>query len=107
MEHPAFDITNPQACEHLMFGFAASVPNFHAEDGSGYVFMADALLKVGSWWCVCVGGGAYHQHLRCHELLEAPARGVLKSCQSCVLRLCCGEHGLWSAACSMRVLQLS
>lgn len=47
MEHPAFDITNPPACEHLLFGFASSVPNFHAEDGSGYKFMADAILKVG------------------------------------------------------------
>lgn len=48
MEHPAFDITNPPACEHLLFGFASSVPNFHAEDGSGYKFMADAILKVGA-----------------------------------------------------------
>jgi hypothetical protein len=46
MEHPAFDITSPSACEHLLFGFAASVPNFHAEDGSGYAFMAGAILKV-------------------------------------------------------------
>lgn len=46
MGHPAFDITNPQACEHLLWGFAASIPNFHAEDGSGYAFMADAILKV-------------------------------------------------------------
>lgn len=47
MEHPAFDITKPPACEHLLLGFADSVPNFHAEDGSGYAFMADAVLKVG------------------------------------------------------------
>jgi hypothetical protein len=48
MEHPAFDISNPPACEHLFFGFADSVPNFHAEDGSGYAFMADAIIKVRS-----------------------------------------------------------
>lgn len=46
MQHPAFDITQPPACEHLLLGFADSVPNFHAEDGSGYTFMADAVLKV-------------------------------------------------------------
>ena len=46
MDHAVFDITNPPACEHLLFGFASSVPNFHAEDGSGYKFMADAILKV-------------------------------------------------------------
>lgn len=50
MEHPAFDITKPPACEHLLLGFADSVPNFHAEDGSGYAFMADAVLKVGCCW---------------------------------------------------------
>ena len=53
MEHPAFDITNPPACEHLFFGFADSVLNFHAEDGSGYAFMADAIIKV--WHCLQVG----------------------------------------------------
>lgn len=46
MDHPAFDITKPPACEHLLLGFADSVPNFHADDGSGYMFMADAVLKV-------------------------------------------------------------
>jgi hypothetical protein len=51
MEHPAFDIAKPPACEHLLLGFADSVPNFHAEDGSGYKFMADAVLKV------CFRGG--------------------------------------------------
>jgi hypothetical protein len=57
MEHPVFDITNPQACEHLLWGFAASVPNFHEEDGSGYALMADAILKVSCklpGHCCCV-----------------------------------------------------
>jgi hypothetical protein len=54
MDHPAFDITKPPACENLLLGFADSVPNFHAEDGSGYVFMADAVLKVSlALLCCC------------------------------------------------------
>lgn len=57
MEHPVFDITNPQACEHLLWGFAASVPNFHEEGGSGYAFMVDAILKVR---CKLYSDMSYH-----------------------------------------------
>lgn len=46
LEHPCVDVANPPTAEHLFFGFASSVPNFHAEDGSGYGFMADGILRV-------------------------------------------------------------
>jgi aminopeptidase N len=46
MAHPAFAITNPNNCYSLFLGFARSPVNFHAADGSGYEFMADAVLKV-------------------------------------------------------------
>jgi hypothetical protein len=55
LEHPAFAITNPNSCYSLFLGFARSAPNFHAKDGSGYQFLADAVLKVG-WGPM--GGGA-------------------------------------------------
>jgi hypothetical protein len=33
-------------CCSLFLGFASSVVNFHAADGSGYQFLGDAVLKV-------------------------------------------------------------
>lgn len=46
VEHPAFSITNPNACYSLFLGFLRSPVNFHAADGSGYKFLADSILKV-------------------------------------------------------------
>lgn len=46
MEHPAFVITNPNCCYSTFLTFARSAVNFHAADGSGYAFLADAVLKV-------------------------------------------------------------
>lgn len=46
VEHPAFNINNPNNCYSLFLAFARSAKNFHAADGSGYEFMADAVLKV-------------------------------------------------------------
>lgn len=34
------------SCYSLFLGFARSPVNFHAQDGSGYKFMGDAILKV-------------------------------------------------------------
>ncbi|EIE24754.1 aminopeptidase N, partial [Coccomyxa subellipsoidea C-169] len=44
--HPAFSITNPNACYSLFLAFLRSPVNFHAADGSGYNFIADSILKV-------------------------------------------------------------
>jgi len=46
MQHPVFKITNPNCCYTLIGGFAASPVNFHARDGSGYAFVADAVLEI-------------------------------------------------------------
>ena len=46
LSHPAFCITNPNACYSLFLSFLRSPVNFHAADGSGYKFLADAILKV-------------------------------------------------------------
>ena len=48
MEHPAFSITNPNACYSLFLSFLRSSVSFHAADGSGYKFIGDSVLKVGS-----------------------------------------------------------
>eukprot|EP00955_Chlamydomonas_euryale_P052981 355343-Chlamydomonas_euryale.AAC.8 len=46
-EHSAFNIHNPNNCYSLFLGFSRSPVNFHAADGSGYKWMADAVIKVG------------------------------------------------------------
>nr|PNR47635.1 hypothetical protein PHYPA_012108 [Physcomitrium patens] len=46
MEHPAFDIRNPNKVYSLIGGFCASAVNFHAKDGSGYTFLADVVLQL-------------------------------------------------------------
>jgi aminopeptidase N len=46
MRHPAFDASDGWTCSAVLMGFADSVPNFHAVDGSGYRFLADAILEV-------------------------------------------------------------
>ncbi|KAJ9514038.1 hypothetical protein QJQ45_021130 [Haematococcus lacustris] len=46
VDHPAFNIGNPNNCYSLFLGFARSPVNFHAANGSGYEFMADSVLRV-------------------------------------------------------------
>ncbi len=47
MEHKAFSIRNPNKVRALIGAFAAGNPqHFHAEDGSGYRFLADQILAL-------------------------------------------------------------
>ena len=58
LDHPAFSITNPNACYSLFLSFLRSPVNFHAADGSGYKFIADSILKA--------------QHFPTHHAFIAP-----------------------------------
>lgn len=55
LTHPAFDITKPNCCYGLFLGFARSPVNFHAEDGSGYEWFADMVMKVLDCPLLCTG----------------------------------------------------
>jgi aminopeptidase N len=46
LEHPAFDIKNPNNVYSLIGGFTRSAVNYHAEDGSGYEFIADIVMTL-------------------------------------------------------------
>lgn len=46
VDHPSFNIRNPNNNYSLFGGFSRSAINFHAADGSGYQFMADAIIKL-------------------------------------------------------------
>ncbi len=44
--HPAFDYTNPNRVRSLLGAFGHNRAAFHRQDGEGYVFLADEILKV-------------------------------------------------------------
>lgn len=46
MEHPAFEIKNPNKLRSVMGGFAYNQPEFHKADGSGYALAAEMAIKV-------------------------------------------------------------
>jgi hypothetical protein len=57
LEHPAFDIKNPNKVYSLVGGLCASSVNFHNSDGSGYAFLGDLIVKLDALnpqVCVCV-----------------------------------------------------
>jgi len=47
MRHPGFDPKNPNKIRAVLGAFmAGNTPNFHAADGSGYVYMANRLVEI-------------------------------------------------------------
>jgi aminopeptidase N len=47
MKHPAFDVNNPNNLRSVLSVFAAlNTPNFHAEDGSGYLYIAKNIAEI-------------------------------------------------------------
>lgn len=46
VEHPAFQITNPNKVRSVMRSFASNKSALHAKDGSGYQFVADMTMKL-------------------------------------------------------------
>ncbi|MCI3912672.1 aminopeptidase N [Pseudomonas viridiflava] len=50
MQHPAFNIKNPNKVRALIGAFAAqNLINFHAADGSGYRFLADLVIELNGF----------------------------------------------------------
>jgi aminopeptidase N len=49
MQHPAFDIKNPNRCYSLLFTLLANPNSFHRNDGAGYRFAADMILELDSF----------------------------------------------------------
>ncbi|XP_010545647.1 PREDICTED: puromycin-sensitive aminopeptidase-like isoform X2 [Tarenaya hassleriana] len=46
LNHPAFDLRNPNKVFSLVGGFRSSPVNFHAKDGSGYKFLGDMVVQL-------------------------------------------------------------
>ncbi|MEN6585127.1 MAG: aminopeptidase N [Sulfuricella sp.] len=46
VDHPAFDLRNPNKVYSLLRAFGGNHVHFHAADGSGYRFLAEQILKL-------------------------------------------------------------
>ncbi|KAL3652711.1 Puromycin-sensitive aminopeptidase [Castilleja foliolosa] len=46
LNHPAFDLHNPNKVYSLIGGFCGSPVNFHAKDGSGYKFLGEIVVQL-------------------------------------------------------------
>jgi aminopeptidase N len=46
INHPAFDLRNPNKVYSLIGGFCGSPVNFHAKDGSGYEFLGEIVIQL-------------------------------------------------------------
>lgn len=46
MNHPIFDITNPNKVYSLIGAFGANTVHFHQKNGNGYQFLTDVILKI-------------------------------------------------------------
>ncbi|KAL2525022.1 Peptidase M1 family protein [Abeliophyllum distichum] len=46
LNHPAFDMCNPNKVHSLIGGFCGSPVNFHAKDGSGYKFLGEMVVQL-------------------------------------------------------------
>lgn len=46
LNHPGFDLRNPNKVYSLIGGFCGSIVNFHAKDGSGYKFLGEVVMQL-------------------------------------------------------------
>ena len=46
LQHPKFSLENPNKARSLIGSFSRNVPHFHAQDGSGYRFIADEVIEI-------------------------------------------------------------
>ncbi|XP_031381686.1 puromycin-sensitive aminopeptidase isoform X2 [Punica granatum] len=46
LNHPAFDLRNPNKVYSLVGGFCGSPVNFHSKDGSGYKFLGELVVQL-------------------------------------------------------------
>lgn len=46
LQHPKFNLENPNKARSLIGSFSRNVPHFHAQDGSGYRFIADKVIEI-------------------------------------------------------------
>ncbi len=77
MQHEAFDIENPNKVRSLLGGFMGNTEGFHAEDGSGYRFLADQIIALNSI-NPRMGAGLMRPFLQWNKYVE-PQSDLMKS----------------------------
>lgn len=68
LNHPAFDLRNPNKVYSLIGGFVGSPVNFHSKDGSGYKFLGEIVLqldKINPQVCI-LNPSVNYEFLRLH-----------------------------------------
>ena len=48
-QHPAFSMKNPNKIYALLMAFTRNIPHFHAADGTGYAFIANAIRTIDAY----------------------------------------------------------
>ena len=49
LHHPKFNLENPNKARALLGSFTRNVPHFHAENGSGYAFIAEKVMQIDAF----------------------------------------------------------
>ncbi|WP_107687881.1 aminopeptidase N [Neisseria wadsworthii] len=49
LQHPKFSLENPNKARSLLGAFSRNVPHFHAENGSGYEFLAEKVMQIDTF----------------------------------------------------------
>jgi len=85
LEHPAFDIRNPNKVYALIGGFAASRVNFNAKDGSGYKLLREVVVQLDKINpMMSARMVAYFSRWKCFdETRQALAKAELEKILSC------------------------
>jgi len=83
MTDPAFDIKVPNLVRSLIGTFARNPRHFHAEDGSGYAFIADMIIQLDAINPMIAAGlaGAFKTYNRMNEA----SKGLMKTALEKVL----------------------
>ena len=46
LHHPAFSMKNPNKVRALVGAFCSNLHQFHAQDGSGYIFLTERIMEL-------------------------------------------------------------
>ncbi|XP_058082015.1 puromycin-sensitive aminopeptidase [Magnolia sinica] len=84
LNHPAFDLRNPNKVYSLIGGFCGSPVNFHAKDGSGYKFLGEIVLQLDKINPQVAARmvSAFSRWKRYDETRQAHAKGQLEKIMS-------------------------
>ena len=80
LDDPAFDIVVPNLVRALIGAFTRNLKHFHAEDGRGYTFIAETIIKLDAINPMIAAGlaGAFKTYNRMNVLSQSQMRSALE-----------------------------